>query len=144
MAEKVSPKTTGFNSLSGKYKQQEGNFLGRFEPGHQDTLNYGSLGAAIDLINQIGIAAIETRINELTVAARKAFTERGLLEESVVERKEHSSIFNIKGDNALVAHLIDNDILCIARGNGIRVSFHYFNTLDDLDKLLSVLDAYSS
>ncbi|MFC4634104.1 aminotransferase class V-fold PLP-dependent enzyme [Dokdonia ponticola] len=142
IAEKVFPKTTGFNSLQGKYKAQEGSFLGRFEPGHQDTLNYGSLGVAIDLMNEIGIETIEKQIRELSVAAKASFTERGLLEEAVVKREAHSSIFNLKGDQALVKHLNDHGIMCILRGNGVRVGFQYFNTQADLQVLLDALDSF--
>ncbi|WP_299681947.1 aminotransferase class V-fold PLP-dependent enzyme [uncultured Dokdonia sp.] len=139
VSEKVFPKTTGFNSLQGKYKAQEGSFLGRFEPGHQDTLNYGSLGVAIDIINEFGITAIENHIKALSEKARTAFTERGLLEEAVVQRTSHSSIFNLKGDEALVHRLKAQNIMCILRGKGVRVGFHYFNTEDDLQQLLTVL-----
>ncbi len=139
VAKKVFPKTTGFNSLQGKYKAQEGSFLGRFEPGHQDTLNYGSLGVAIDLINEIGMETIEKQIQELAAKARAAFTERDLLEDAVVKRTEHSSIFNLKGDEALVNRLKNQNIVSILRGDGVRVGFHYFNTEDDLQQLLAVL-----
>ncbi len=142
VAEKVFPKTTGFNSLQGKYKAQEGSFLGRFEPGHQDTLNYGSLGVAIDLMNEIGMETIEKQIKEIARSARAAFTERGLLEDAVVAREVHSSIFNIKGDQALVKHLNDHGIMCILRGDGVRVGFQYFNTQADLQRLLDVLSKH--
>ncbi len=139
VAQKVAPRTTGFNSLQGKYKPHEGNFIGRFEPGHQDTLNYGSLGVAIDLINEIGIETIDTHIKQLASKAKKAFIERDLLEKSIVSRKEHSSIFNIKGDQSLIDLLYEKGIICMARGEGIRIGFHYFNTEEDLEALLDVL-----
>jgi len=139
VAEKVFPKTTGFNSLQGKYKAQEGSFLGRFEPGHQDTLNYGSLGVAIDLINEFGIDTIAQQIQALSKKAKAAFIERDLLEEAVVQRTAHSSIFNLKGDEALLKRLESKNIVSILRGNGLRVGFHYFNTEEDLQQLLEVL-----
>ena len=135
----VAPKTTGFNALQGKYKAQEGSFIGHFEPGHQDTLNYGSLGAAITLINEFGLAQLSNQINELGNLAKAAFIERKLLEKAVVARTEHSSIFNLKGDDALIAKLRDANIICIKRGDGIRVSFHYYNTKEDLERLLAFL-----
>lgn len=141
IAEKVAPKTTGFNSIQGKYKPQEGNFLGHFEPGHQDTLNFGSLGAAIDLIRQIGMSTIQERIETLAKKAKVAFTERGLLEAAVLDRSLHSSIFNIKGDQNVVNRMEEQGIICVARGQGVRVGFHYFNTEKDLEALLAVLDA---
>lgn len=139
VAQKVAPKTTGFNSRYGKYKQQEGSFIGRFEPGHQDTLNYGSLGVAIDIINEIGIDTIHDRIQSLSTKAKAAFVERGLLEEAVATRTQHASIFNLKGDQALVNRLEEKGIVCMVRGEGVRVGFQYFNTEEDLEALLKAL-----
>jgi selenocysteine lyase/cysteine desulfurase len=40
----IFPKTVGFNSADAVYSQRDAiSFIKRFEPGHQDTLNYGSL-----------------------------------------------------------------------------------------------------
>lgn len=139
MEDKILPKSLGFNSLQGKYKPQEGSLIGRFEPGHQDTLNFGSLKAAIDQINRIGVPVIESEIKKISEAAKAGLTELGLLEEAVVNRREHSSIFNIKGDEKLFQKLRSNDIICSQRGDGIRLSFHFFNTEDDLKKLLKLL-----
>jgi len=136
---KISPKTTGFNSVFGKYKQQDGSFIGKFEPGHQDTLNYGSLNAAIALVETLGMAEIEQKISEISKMAKNEFINRGLLDHNVVNRNEHSSIFNLKGDETLFQKLNKEDVLCSQRGNGIRVSFNYFNSEKDLERLLSFL-----
>lgn len=135
----VFPNTTGFNSITGKHKQQDNNFIGKFEPGHQDTLNYGSLLKAIELVENFGMDTIENTIKELSLKARAMFEERGLLSNDVVNRKEHSSIFNIKGDDALYQKLEQNNIACAQRGDGIRVAFHYYNTEADLEKLLQLV-----
>ena len=139
VAGKVAPKSLGFNSLQGKYKPQEGNFIGRFEPGHQDTFNFGSLGAAVQLIKKIGMATIEAQVKDLAREAKLAFEKEDLLEQAVVQRGLHSTIFNIKGSEALSQQLHQKNIISSRRGEGIRISFHYFNTLNDLDKLIDVL-----
>ncbi|SDL71308.1 Selenocysteine lyase/Cysteine desulfurase [Salinimicrobium catena] len=139
MEDKISPRSLGFNSLQGKYKAHEGSLIGKFEPGHQDTLNFGSLKVAIELIEKTGIENIEKQVNFLASEAKKAFEKKGLLEPSVVKRDLHSSIFNIRGDEAVFRKLRSNNILCSQRGEGIRVSFHYFNSEDDLEKLLKAL-----
>lgn len=139
MEDKISPKFLGFNSLQGKYKPHEGSLIGKFEPGHQDTLNFGSLRAAIEEIEKIGIDKISERIQKLTAEARSLFVDKNLLEEAVVNRKIHSSIFNIKGDESVFQKLKSNNIVCSQRGDGIRVSFHFFNTSEDLQKLMKVL-----
>ncbi|MFD2516401.1 aminotransferase class V-fold PLP-dependent enzyme [Salinimicrobium flavum] len=141
MEEKIFPKSLGFNSLQGKYKAQEGSLIGKFEPGHLDTLNFGSLQAALELIEKTGMAEIEQRVKELTSEAKDAFKKEGLLEEAIVKREFHSPIFNIRGDEKLFQKLRSNNIICSQRGEGIRVSFHYFNTTEDLEKLMKTIRA---
>lgn len=139
---KIDPKSFGFNSLQGKYKAHEGNFLGKFEPGHQDTLNFGSLMTAVQFINTVGIDLIEERINLLSKKAKKELEALGLLENTVVKRTQHSSIFNIGGDEKLLQFLKSKDIICSLKDPGVRVSFHYFNTEEEIDLLIKVLKEY--
>lgn len=32
-----------------------------------------------------------------------------------------------------------NNIICSPRGGGIRVSFHYYNSIEDLERLMEVM-----
>lgn len=136
---KISPKHLGFGSLQGKYKAHEGNFIGKFEPGHYDTLNFGSLKVAIDLINKIGIDVIQENIYKLKHIARDRFKAAGLLEEWTAKRESFSPLFNIKGDQKLFDRLKAEGVITSLRGNGIRVSMHYFNSEMDLNRLFKVL-----
>ena len=137
---KLAPKNIGFGSLQGKYKAREGNFIGKFEPGHYDTLNFGSLKIAIELIEKIGIAIISEKINILKNIARERFSKAGLLEEWTLKRDDFAPIFNIKGDEKLFRQLKGNGIITSLRGDGIRVSMHYFNTEKDLNVLFKALN----
>jgi selenocysteine lyase/cysteine desulfurase len=101
---------------------------------------YGSLKKAIELIQEYGQERIYNEINEISQKAKTAFAARNLLEQSVVARDHHSSIFNLKGDDDLFHLLQEHHIHCAQRGAGIRVGFSYFNTDQDLEKLLNVID----
>ena len=136
---KLSPKHLGFGSLQGKYKAHEGNFIGKFEPGHYDTLNFGSLKVAIELMNKIGMPTIQDKIKVLKKIARERFAAAGLLEEWTLEREDFSSLFNIKGDEKLFNQLRGEGIITSQRGDGIRISMHYFNSEKDLDHLFKIL-----
>ncbi|MCX2839150.1 aminotransferase class V-fold PLP-dependent enzyme [Salinimicrobium sp. MT39] len=139
MQEKVQSGEFEIKDLQGKNKPHKGSFIGTFEPGHLDTLNFGSLKTAIDLIKQVGIAEIENGIKELASVAKAKLSEKGVLESAVVNRELHSSIFNIRGDDKLFQKLRTNRIICSQRGEGIRLSFHYFNSEEDLENLLKQL-----
>ena len=109
------------------------------EPGHLDTLNFGSLQAALGLVKKIGFDTIEAQIQNLQKLAFEAFAERNLLADEVLKRKIHGPFFNIKGDEKTFEKLRSKDVICSLRGDGIRVSFHYFNTESDLQKLLKLI-----
>lgn len=115
-------------------------FNSRFEPGHQDMLAFGSLQQAIIKIHEMGWKQVETPVKALSKTAKWAFEKRQLLSPTVVARKQHSPIFNIKGNQELFDKLNDHNIITSMRGDGIRVSFSFFNTVKDLNKLLYVLD----
>ncbi len=139
LEELLKPKNLGFGSDKGKFKSAEFNLISRMEPGHLDTLNMGSLQAALHLIKQIGYDFITPQIQKLQLQAFEAFAERGLLADVDLKRKIHAPFFNIKKDEACYEMLRNKGVVCSLRGSGIRVSFHYFNTESDLDKLLRLI-----
>jgi cysteine desulfurase/selenocysteine lyase len=51
-----------------------------------------------------------------------------------------NAIFNIPGNESLYHKLQENKIHCALRGNGIRISFHYYNQMGELDTLIKVLE----
>jgi len=138
--QQIMPKTIGFNSADATFSKRDAiEFVGRLEPGHQDTINYGSLGKSVQFLNELGKDQIEKHLTNLKKKAKLAFEELGLLHDSVVQRDDHSTIFNLTGDAALFQKLKEKGIVCSLRGNGIRVSFHIYNTEEDLEKLIRVL-----
>lgn len=139
--EQILPKTIGYNSADFTFgNKDEIGLIGQMEPGHQDTLNYGSLGESVAYLQKIGIKNIEAHLRSLSEEAKIEFEKRGLLHKSVSVRPVHSTIFNIKGDQLIFDKLKENNIICSLRGKGIRVSFHFYNNRQDLLKLLKVLD----
>jgi selenocysteine lyase/cysteine desulfurase len=138
--ERIFPKTIGFNSAE-RFESlaSETAFMKHFEPGHQDTLNYGSLEQAILFQKSFGTENLYSKISSLSEKAKAHFTEMNLLKNDTLLREKHASIFNLKGDKELFQKLKKNNIICSPRGGGIRVSFHYYNTEEELDKLLHFL-----
>lgn len=112
----------------------------RFEPGHHDTLAFGSLQQSLLQLKTISLSSIEDRIKDITHDAKNAFSERGLLDDYIVQREQHSTIFRLNIDTALVERIAANNIVGTVRGAGLRVSFHFYNTKEDLKNLLDVLD----
>ena len=132
--------STGFNSVNADLsKKGDIPFSRRFEPGHLDTLNFGSLHYALGLLEALGMDAVDQYNREMSRKVQQALGSRGLLPDYIAEGERHSTIFNIPEPGGRYAHLKAQDIVCSARGGGIRLSFHCYNTENDLDKLLEIL-----
>ncbi|WP_313111790.1 aminotransferase class V-fold PLP-dependent enzyme [Aequorivita sediminis] len=137
---RIAPKTIGFNSAATfESSASDTAFIKHFEPGHQDTLNYGSIAQAIRFREEIGREVLYQQIKSISELAKESFAEIGLLSKNTLLRQTHSSIFNLQCDKDVFKRLRENNIVCSLRGNGIRVGFHYYNTEDDLEHLLQVL-----
>lgn len=138
--ERSNLKTIGFNATNAnKSKKDTVRFARRFEPGHLDTLNFGSLKFSLEFFEKLGKQNIESKLNELSTYAKKELTDLGLLQNEVLQRAEHSTIFNIKGDKVLFDALAKENIITSLRGDGIRLSFHIYNTTNDIDEIVKVL-----
>ncbi len=116
-------------------------FCKHLEPGHLDSLNFGSLRFSLKFLKEIEMDRIEADLRDLSQKAKKGFSQLGLLEEAVEQRETHSTIFNIKGNHALFQLLESKGVVCAQRGNGIRLSFHFYNTLDEVDAIMEILQA---
>jgi len=82
---------------------------------------------------------IENHNTRLSQKAKIAFENLGLLDEVSSSRESHSTIFNIKGDKQVFEELIRNEVVCVQRGDGIRISFHFYNTLDEVNEIVKIL-----
>ena len=100
----------------------------------------GSLGFAIEELFSFDMEALLRKKKELAVYFFEALKERNLLEDFVCERKEHSSIFTLKISDETHQALIKENIRCVKRGVGVRVSVHFYNTDQDVDHLLEMID----
>ncbi|WFO18029.1 aminotransferase class V-fold PLP-dependent enzyme [Cellulophaga baltica 4] len=133
-------KSAGFNSADGDVDGFEHiDFIKHFEPGHLDTLSFGSLKCSLDFLSRVGMKTIGETNKALSEFAFQEFTKLNLLEDIVVSRGNHSTIFNIKGNQKLFDALLNNDIICSQRGEGIRISFHFYNTLKNVSKVINVI-----
>ena len=132
--------TTGFYAAGADEEKKEViPFARKFEPGHLSCLVFGSLKFSIDYMLKMGMDNIENQVELLASKARDGFAKLNLLEDTVLSRKEHSSILNIKGDDKLFNHLTDNDVICSQRGDGIRLSFHFYNSEKDIDAIIDII-----
>ncbi len=138
----ITPSYYNIEAANSNYDESYTSLQSRFECGHLDTFNFGSLQYSLKYLAKIGMDTIEQTITHLVEHTKEELTKLNLLEEDVLLRKRHSSIFNIKGDQKLFKHLKENNIITSIRGSGIRISLHFYNTKEDIDKFLKILHRY--
>lgn len=110
------------------------------ECGHFDSLNFGSLNQSIIYLNKLGLDFIERESQSIATIARKALNQKGLIADWMLERPEQSTIISIPLDKEIVQKLENAGVSCSARGTGTRISFHFYNTEDDINHLLEIID----
>lgn len=137
---KFSLSFSGFNSASGNLDGKDKfPFIKHFEPGHLDTLAFGSLKFSLEYLTSIGMENITKHNKEISNQAFKEFKKLNVLDETVIDRDEHSTIFNVKGGQKLFDTLTNNDIMCTQRGDGIRLSFHFYNSMKNVNKVIDII-----
>ena len=157
---KMNPFLMGGDMIEYVY-EQETTFAplpNKFEAGTQNVEGVIGLGAAIDYIENIGYDNIQKAEREVIEYARQELSKLDYLTLYITSNKQnHSGVisFNIKGVHPHdVASILDSEGVCVRSGNhcaqplmrflGIdstcRASFYFYNTKEDVDKLIVALN----
>jgi len=145
----VTPRIVGWRSVQNNrdfdtYHTDLQPSAGRFEEGTPNTPGIFALGAAIDLLLELDVAAIGERVLALTDRLVDGLRTRGAEIKSPREPGEASGIvsFAIPGQSPAktVRKLFAEKIFVIERRGGVRASPHFYNSEDEIDRLLTALD----
>lgn len=96
----------------------------------------------LDVISEVGPARIRERIGELTDHVIARADQAGLPVQTPRDRDARGGVVNVGvGPKAgKICHaLLDRNVCTDYRGDGLRVSPHFFNTEDDVDRLFAEL-----
>lgn len=111
-----------------------------FEPGHQDTLAHGTLNESLSLLLNLGLTNIQTHITDLTNFTYEKLHERNMLLPIIRKRSTRSALINIQLNPELYPELVRTGIRCFPRGSGIRIGIHLYNTQEDVQYLVDIID----
>jgi len=116
----------------------------RYEPGSPNFAGLLGMEAAIELLLSVGMDQIETRILSLTDYLIAGLQARGCaIDTPISHRCERSGIVSFRHPAVDSAELCERlhaaGVIVSLRGDLIRVSPHFYNTEDDLDRLLTAL-----
>jgi len=113
----------------------------RFEVGGPNVIGCIGAAAALKLILGYGIEKIENCILDLTDYLIDRVREAGWKLQTPEEKSYRSGIVNFLINKPMerVEQLAKKGIIVSARANGIRVSPHFYNTREEIDRLVSEL-----
>ena len=118
----------------------------RFETGSPAVPNAYAAAAGLDLLNTLDPVTVEAQIARLVARLVDGARGRGFAVATPDAPAERGPLVVIRSPDAaaLAGGLARRGIVASARGTGLRVSFHAYNTDDDVDAVLAGLDAEHS
>ncbi len=146
--ERIKPTVVGWMSVETPFsfsKLHQDFYPGarRFEPGTLATAGVLGLGAAIDLFTRFGIDALESYLIELGDYLTSRLLERGYEVISSRRAGEKSAIISCTHpghDAGALCHQLEaKGIITTARMGRLRISPHFYNTREDIDRLIEAL-----
>ena len=113
---------------------------GRFEIGNYNLPAVSALSASLDLIEKIGVENIEKHVLDLGdyLIGRIDEIGVGLVGPRTREHRSHIYVLDLPVDYWL-AHFSSNNVRVSPERDGIRVSFGMFNTTEEIDRLVSII-----
>jgi len=108
------------------------------ELGHPMFPSILALGGAIDSLCKIGVNNISDRIHDLTDYLHNQLNNHNIKIISTHVKNDRSGITSIASQNAgdIVARLGEKNVIVAKRGEGIRLSLHYYNNRNDIDRFI--------
>jgi cysteine desulfurase/selenocysteine lyase len=125
------------------HNQAEHKSAKRFEGGSYNLAGIAGLGAALEMILNVGIEEIESRVLGLSQYLIDRLIERDYIVCSNLNKTNRSGITAFKHPRLecdLVYEALKKSSVIVSKRNGrIRVSPHFYNNEDDIDRLISAL-----
>lgn len=115
----------------------------RYEPAQKNYLGITGLFESLKIINRLGISDIEKRIIALTDHLCNLLEDRGFRVFSPRRRGEKSGIVSFHtgkhGADAVAERMWRKGFITAARQGRIRVSPHFYNTFDEIERFVKAL-----
>ncbi len=140
------PRSIGWLSVDQPFEMRNDEFrprhdaAARVELGCPHFAGMFSLGASIGLINEIGIANIQTRVLELNRLLTSRLTEDGWKVLSPLKNENARSaetLVAVEKPAEVVRQLFRRGAIVTEKPEGIRVATHFYNNEDDVERLIA-------
>jgi len=98
--------------------------------------------AGLRLLQEIGFANIADHVQRLTAELRRGAQELGIVVKTPSDSVGPLTVLQSKDAAGLVACLSREGIICSSRHDGLRISLHVYNTIDDVRLVLKSLEKH--
>ncbi len=152
LAEQLAPPLVGWKSVKNEFAFEQialdlKTDALRFEEGSQNVMGIVGLGAALDLLFEVGIGTIEKQVLDRGDQIIHDAETRGFTVLTPKDRQARGGnvTFFGKFDPVLMKDALGKKgIMVNSRGGGLRVSPHFYNDAADIARLFATIDALCS
>jgi selenocysteine lyase/cysteine desulfurase len=140
------PRSIGWLSVENPFEMRNDEFrprhdsAARVELGCPHFAGIFSLGAAIDLMNEIGAGNIQARVLELNRLLTSRLAESGWRVLSPIRNdvaRSAETLVEVQNPAKVGQHLFRRGVVVTEKPQGIRVATHFFNHEGDLERLIA-------
>ncbi len=155
LLEKIEPVLLGWNSVEQALNFDQIDFKLRssaqkFEEGSHNGLSIYGLGAAVDLLLEVGVSRISERILKLTENLIQGLQHQGMILHNPLRTEYRSGIIlcSLPEDKdgirlqALERHLFSKNIYVTIRRGALRFSPHFYNSEAEIEDALKEIELY--
>ena len=111
----------------------------RFEAGSPPLPNVYCVPAALELLKSAGHDNVAHHVKTLTQALIEGTRRLGIKIKTPVDSVGPLVVLQMKDSEAMVKKMAANNIVVSNRMDGLRVSFHLYNTVEDVNAVLGVI-----
>ncbi|MDA8204635.1 MAG: aminotransferase class V-fold PLP-dependent enzyme [Thermaerobacter sp.] len=116
----------------------------RFQTGTPAIPAAFAASAGLSLINEISVAKAFHHVEALAQRAQDALSEQGWQFFSPADPQYRGPQVTIHAEDAerIAAHLSSQRIFVSPRGDAVRISLHFYNNQEDIDRVVDALRSY--
>lgn len=111
----------------------------RFESGSPSVPNVYAALPGFQLLQEIGLENVAAHIKKLAQSLLSCAQELGIRAKTPTDSAGPLVVLRSKDSTSLVQKLAESGIVASNRHDGLRISFHVYNTLDDVKAVVEVL-----
>jgi len=111
----------------------------RFESGSPAVPNVYAALPGFQMLQEIGMENVAGHIKTLTQSLLSCARDLGIRTKTPADSAGPLVVLQCQDSNAMVQKLAESDIVASSRHDGLRISFHVYNTMDDVQAVAEIL-----